>query len=173
VCALVEILDSRLAHHREAALQPGQILPAEHLVRRSGTPGHNGVILSNSPFVRLDARIFPVYQHWQSDMGNKTKQKQSESPTMRYLNSSVHGMVLVLRAGGDTYLWMPATSGGENVWRRVSTTGISPGSARKRIALKAESYMNSGIAIDTSFGKERRSDFSTFQKLRSSGRSVN
>src|ERR1700692_531954 len=106
-------------------------------------------------------------------MGNQTKRKRSGSWMLRYLNSSAHGMVPVLRAGGETYLWMPATSGGENVWRRVSTTGISPGSVRKRIALKAESYMNSGIAVDTSFGKERRSDFSSFQKLRSSGRSVN
>jgi len=55
---------------------------------------------------------------------------------MRYLDS-VHGKVPVLRAGGETYLWMPATSGGENVWRHVLTRGTPPGSVRKRIALKA------------------------------------
>jgi len=32
--------------------------------------------------------------------------------TMRYLDSSAHGKVPVLRAGGETYLWMPASSGG-------------------------------------------------------------
>jgi hypothetical protein len=56
---------------------------------------------------------------------------------MRYVDSSVHGKVPVLRAGGETYLWMPATSGGNNVWRHVLTRGTSPSSARKRIALKA------------------------------------
>src|SRR5882724_5049679 len=46
VGAPVEILDSRLTHHREAALQLCQILPAKHLVRRSGTPGHGAPHLS-------------------------------------------------------------------------------------------------------------------------------
>ena len=69
-------------------------------------------------------------------MGNRTKQKRSRSSTLRYLNSSAHGMVPVLRAGGETYLWMPASAGGGNVWRHVMTTGTSPGTARNRIALK-------------------------------------
>ena len=55
---------------------------------------------------------------------------------MRYLNSSAHGKVPVLRAGGETYLWMPATSGGENVWRHVLTRGTSPGSGAKENRLK-------------------------------------
>jgi hypothetical protein len=62
---------------------------------------------------------------------------------VRYLDSSVHGKVPVLRAGGETYLWMPASSGGENVWRHVLTVGTSPDRARKRIALKAGIYKNS------------------------------
>jgi hypothetical protein len=61
---------------------------------------------------------------------------------MRYLDSSVHGKVPVLRAGGETYLWMPASSGGENVWRHV-TVGTSPDGARKRIALKVGISKNS------------------------------
>src|ERR1700745_673582 len=69
-------------------------------------------------------------------MANQKGQTRSASSTMRYLNSSVHGIVPVLRAGGETYLWMPATAGGGNVWRHVLTTGTSPGTARKRIALK-------------------------------------
>jgi hypothetical protein len=42
-------------------------------------------------------------------MGNQTKRKRSGGSTLRYLNSSVHGMVPVLRTGGETYLWMPPT----------------------------------------------------------------
>src|SRR5204863_4836828 len=68
---------------------------------------------------------------------HQTRHKRSASSTLRYLNSSGHGMVPVLRAGGETYLWMPATTGGGSVWRHVLTTGASPGTARKRIALKA------------------------------------
>src|ERR1700722_14718157 len=75
-------------------------------------------------------------------MGKQTRRKRSESATMRYLNS-VHGKVPVLRAGGETYLWMPATSGGENVWRHVLTSGTPQGSMRKRIALKAGISKNS------------------------------
>jgi hypothetical protein len=70
-------------------------------------------------------------------MAYRLGRKRSESSTMRYLTSSVHGKVPMLRAGGEIYLWMPATSGGENVWRHVLTRGTSPGIARKRIALKA------------------------------------
>jgi Leucine-rich repeat (LRR) protein len=40
VRAPVEIVHGGRAHHRQASLQICQILPAEHLVRRSGTPGH-------------------------------------------------------------------------------------------------------------------------------------
>src|ERR1700738_2268819 len=76
-------------------------------------------------------------------MGKQTGRKRSESSTMRYLDSSVHGKVPVLRAGGETYLWMPAASGGGNVWRHVLTRGTSPGNARKRIALKAGISKNS------------------------------
>src|SRR5712692_10446256 len=75
-------------------------------------------------------------------MGNQTKHKRSGSSTLRYLNSSAHGMVPVLRAGGETYLWMPATTGGGNVWPHVLTTGTSPGTARKRIALKVGNLTN-------------------------------
>ena len=86
-------------------------------------------ILPNSPFVRLYGKL--------ANMGRHTGRKRSGSATMRYLDSSVHGKVPVLRAGEETYLWMPATSGGAHVWRHVLTRGTSPGSARKRIALKA------------------------------------
>src|SRR6266849_1892397 len=106
-------------------------------------------------------------------MGNQTKQKGSGSLTLRYLNSSAHGMVPVLRAGGETYLWTPATSGGENVWRRVSTTGTSPGVARKRIALKAGSGMNSDLRLTRNSAQEPLKNSSSFRKLPSSGRSVN
>jgi hypothetical protein len=75
-------------------------------------------------------------------MGKQTGRKRSESATMRYLDS-MHGKVPVLRAAGETYLWMPAASGGENVWRHVLTRGTSPGSVRKRIALKAGISKNS------------------------------
>jgi hypothetical protein len=75
-------------------------------------------------------------------MGKQAGRKRSESVTMRYLDS-VHGKVPVLRAGGETYVWKPASSGGENVWRHVLTRGTSPGSARKRIALKAGISKNS------------------------------
>jgi hypothetical protein len=64
---------------------------------------------------------------------------------MRYLNSSVHGKVPVLRAGGETYLWMPTASGGENVWRHVMIRGTSQSNARKRIALKAGTPTNSAF----------------------------
>ena len=69
-------------------------------------------------------------------MANQPGQKQSGRSSLRYLNSSGHGTVPVLRAGGETYIWMPAASGGEHVWRHVLTRGTSPGSVRKRIALK-------------------------------------
>jgi hypothetical protein len=88
---------------------------------------------------------------------------------LRFLNSSAHGMVPVLRAGGETYLWMPATSGGENVWRRVSTTGTSPGGARKRIALKAGGRMNSESQSTRTSEKERRSNLSSFQNYEAVG----
>jgi len=65
---------------------------------------------------------------------------------MRYLDS-VHGKVPVLHAGGETYLWMPACCGGENVWRHVLTSGTSPGSVRKRIALKAGISKNSASQV--------------------------
>ena len=108
-----------------------------------------------------------------TDMGNQAKQKRSVSSTLRYLNSSAHGMVPVLRAGRETYLWMPATSGGENVWRRVSTTGTSPGGARKRIALKAGSGMNSDLRLTRNSAQEPFKNSSSFRKLPSSGTSVN
>ena len=39
--APVEILYRSDAHHRQALLQLGQVLPAQYIVGRSGTPGHN------------------------------------------------------------------------------------------------------------------------------------
>src|ERR1700730_1914817 len=108
-----------------------------------------------------------------TDMGNQAKQKRSVSSTLRYLNSSAHGMVPVLRTGRETYLWMPATSGGENVWRRVSTTGTSPGGARKRIALKAGSGMNSDLRLTRNSAQEPFKNSSSFRKLPSNGTSVN
>ena len=57
VGAAVEVLDGDLAHHRELALQLCQILSAEHLVGRSGTPGHDPEILTDSPFGRLYVKI--------------------------------------------------------------------------------------------------------------------
>jgi hypothetical protein len=92
---------------------------------------------------------------------------------MRYLSSSAHGTVPILRAGGETYLWMPATSGGENVWRHVLTNGTSPGSARKRIALKAGGPTNSESRLSRISARARQQSYSSFQKLQSSGRSVN
>ena len=91
-------------------------------------------------------------------MGNQRKHKRSGNSTLRYLNSSAQG-VPVLRAGGETYLWMPATTGGGNVWRHVLTIGTSPGTARKRIALKAGNLYEGGIAADTNFGKGQRSNW--------------
>lgn len=79
-------------------------------------------------------------------MGRHARKKESESARMRYLDSA-HGKVPVLRAGGETYLWMPATSGGGNVWRHVLTRGTPPGSARKRIALKAGISKSSGSQL--------------------------
>lgn len=70
-------------------------------------------------------------------MANRAGQKRSGSSSLRYLNSSAYGTVPILRAGAETYIWRPGTSGGEKVWRHVLTRGTSPGSARKRIALKA------------------------------------
>src|SRR6266403_3875407 len=102
-------------------------------------------------------------------MDDQRKKKGSGSSALSYLKSSVHGMVPVLRTGGETYLWMPATSGGGSVWRHVLTTGASPGSARKRIALKAGSRMNSESQSTRISEKEWRSSFSTFQKLRAVG----
>lgn len=127
VCALVEILDNRLAHHREAALQLRQIFPAEHFVRRSGTARHDRGW--------YHFRLLFAFMIISSTMGRQTGQKRSESSTMRCLDS-VHGKVPVLRAGGETYLWMPAASGGESVWRHALTRGTSRSNARKRIALK-------------------------------------
>src|SRR5258707_15482068 len=102
-------------------------------------------------------------------MANQTGRKRSGSSTLRYLNSSMHGIVPVLRAGGETYLWMPATSGGENVWRHVLTTGTSPVNARKRIALKAGNPTNSESRSMRDSGKAHQQSFSSFQKLSSSG----
>jgi hypothetical protein len=76
-------------------------------------------------------------------VGRQIGRKRSESANMRYLDLSVHGKVPVLRTGGETYLGMPAASGGENVWRHVLTMRTSPGSVRKRIALKAGNHTNS------------------------------
>src|SRR5713101_8238965 len=101
-------------------------------------------------------------------MGNQTKHKRSGSSTLRYLNSSAHGMVPVLRAGGETYLWVPATTGGGNVWRHVLTTGTSPGTARKRIALKVGNLTKARTSENDS-----AATCQTFNKLRSSGRSLN
>ena len=41
VRVLVEVLNGSSAHHRQPTLQLCQILSAERLVRRSGTPGHD------------------------------------------------------------------------------------------------------------------------------------
>ncbi len=49
VRAPVEILHGGRAHHREASLQICQILPAEHLVRRSGTPSHGCRLTTHIP----------------------------------------------------------------------------------------------------------------------------
>jgi hypothetical protein len=136
-CALrVEILDGRLTHHRKAELQLCKIFSAKHLVWRSGTPGHD------SRFYQIRLLFALVINS--TIMGKQTGRKRSESATMRYLDS-LHGKVPVLRAGGETYLWMPAPSGGQNVWRHVLTRGTSPGSARKRIALKAGNSTNSAL----------------------------
>src|SRR5216684_927657 len=105
-------------------------------------------------------------------VGKRTGRKRSGSATMRYLDS-VHGKVPVLRAAGETYLWMPATSGGENVWRHVLTTGTSPGSVKKRIALKAGSPTNSDLGSTRNSARSRQQSYSSFQRLQSSGRSVN
>src|SRR5216684_6726594 len=94
-------------------------------------------------------------------VGKRTGRKRSGSATMRYLDS-VHGKVPVLRAGGETYLWMPATSGGENVWRHVLTTGTSPGNVRKRIALKAGNPTNSASQLMTNSGRAQQQSFSRF-----------
>jgi hypothetical protein len=67
------------------------------------------------------AHTFGMNKYVQSE-----RAKALGSSTMRYLSSSAHGTVPILRAGGETYLWMPATSGGENVWRHVLTNGTSP-----------------------------------------------
>jgi hypothetical protein len=53
----VEILDGRLAHHREATLQFGQIFPAEDFVWRSRATRHNAGIRSDSLFIRLNATL--------------------------------------------------------------------------------------------------------------------
>src|SRR5512141_1019752 len=52
VRALIEILHSRLAHHREAALQVNQILSAEHHARRPGTAGHDREMVSRWENIR-------------------------------------------------------------------------------------------------------------------------
>src|ERR1700693_2021492 len=103
-------------------------------------------------------------------MGKPTGQKRSASSTFRYLKSPVHGVVPVLRAGGETYLWMPAASGGENVWRHVLTTGTSLGNARKRIALKAGNPTSSDLRSMRDTGRAQQQSFSNFQKLQSSGK---
>jgi len=90
-------------------------------------------------------RLLFAYVVKSTNMGKQTGRKRSESATMRYLDSSVHGKVPVLRAGGETYLWMPASPGGENVWRHVLTRGASSCGARKRIALKAGIFKNSAL----------------------------
>ena len=106
-----------------------------------------------SPFIRLYDKLGQnqggTREFGLAHMANQRRSKRSGSLAMRYLNSSAHGKVPVLRAGGETYLWMPATSGGENVWRHVLTRGTSPGTVRKRIALKAgikNSGSQSGLA---------------------------
>jgi hypothetical protein len=83
-------------------------------------------------------RKFGLRLHGESDRAKAT----------RKYNDALPGFILtrrvpVLRAGGETYLWMPASSGGENVWRHVLIVGTSPDGTRKRIALKAGISKNS------------------------------
>ncbi len=132
---LVEFLHGSDAHHRESLLQLCKVLAAQDLFGRSRTPGHKG------RFYQI--RLLFAYVVKSPTMGKQTGRTRSESSTTRYLDSSVHGKVPVLRAGGETYLWMPAAFGGENVWRHVLTRGTSPAGVRKRIALKAGVSKNS------------------------------
>jgi hypothetical protein len=68
---------------------------------------------------------------------------------------------------------MPATTGGGNVWRHVFTAGTSPGTARKRIALKAGNLTKAESQPTRTSENGSAATFQTFNKLRSSGRSVN
>jgi hypothetical protein len=55
--------------------------------------------------------------------------KRSGSSTLRYLNSSAHGAVPVLHAGGETYLWMPAPRGLNTARRTAGSRMPSANSA--------------------------------------------
>ena len=72
---------------------------------------------------------------------------------MRYLNSSAHGTVPVLRAGGETYLWMPATSGGrECMATRFDYRNVA-GQCKKENRFEGGKPYEFGLAIDERFGK--------------------
>jgi hypothetical protein len=130
----IEVLDGSAAHHLKAFPQGVEFFSGQYFFRL-WSPGHPVPKYTTvSLYIRLRDKITAMHK--------QIGRKRSESSTIRYLDS-VHGKVPVLRAGGETYLWMPAASGGENVWRHVLTRGTPPGSVRNRIALKAGICKNS------------------------------
>jgi hypothetical protein len=99
-----------------------------------------------------------------SQMGNQTKHKRSGSSTLRYLNSSAHGMVPVLRAGGGD---VPLDAG--HYWRReCMATRFHcrnlAGHCKEEDCSEGGKSYEGGIATDTNFGKWQRSNFSNFQQ---------
>jgi hypothetical protein len=116
-------------------------------------------ILSDSLVVRLYARLNKTIRgEWpgrvgSTEMGNRTKHKRSGSSTLRYLNSSAHGMVPVLRAGGETYLWMPGRCRRrECMATRFDSWNLAGQCKEENCSEGGKSY-EGGIATDTNFGK--------------------
>jgi hypothetical protein len=96
-------------------------------------------------------------------MGHQTKHKRSGSSTLRYLNSSAHGMVPVLRAGGETYLWMPAYWRRECMATRFDYRNLGARCKEENCSEGGKSYED-GIATDTNFGKGQCSNFLNLQQ---------
>ena len=85
-------------------------------------------------------------------MRNQAKGKRSVSSTLRYLNSSAHGMVPILRAGGDTYLWIAGHfRRRECMATRFHYRNVT-GRCKKENRFEGGQRYEFGFAIDKKFG---------------------
>jgi hypothetical protein len=153
----VEILDSGLAHHREASLQLGQIFPAEHFVRRSGTPGHDAGILSDSLFIRLCARINKTVRGMTRNCGFNQDGQSDKAKAIRKLDAALSKLV-GSRDGASTTCGrgdVPLDAGHyrrrECMATRFDYRNLAGHCKEENCSEGGKSY-EGGIATDTNFG---------------------